>query len=34
MGISGLLGLLAPVTNDVTLEEIRGQVVAVDALCW
>lgn len=34
MGISGLLGLLSPVTRDAHIEEFRGKTIAVDGLCW
>lgn len=34
MGISGLLGLLSPVTHDAHIEDFRGKTVAVDGLCW
>ena len=34
MGIAGLLGLVAPAMKDAHLEQFRGKVVAVDAMCW
>ena len=34
MGITGLLGLVAPAMKDAHLEQFRGKVVAVDAMCW
>lgn len=34
MGITGLLGLVSPVTKDTSLGAFRGKVVAVDAMCW
>ena len=34
MGINGLLGLISPAMKDSHLEQFRGKVVAVDAMCW
>lgn len=34
MGITGLLPLLASITNPVHIKEYAGKVVAIDGHCW
>jgi exonuclease 1 len=34
MGITGLLRVLKSITHQTRLEELRGQTVAIDTLCW
>ncbi len=34
MGIQGLLKVLEPICEDISLSDLRGLKVAVDGLCW